>query len=502
MNRFVSRAIVVASLCGLVGCSGGDSPEDDGCPSGQVQNTATGECEPVDAQPDGGDATDTADANADTGTDHDDPWADGDGDGVPNVLDNCPEDHNPEQRDADDDGFGDACDNCPQAANRDQLDSSGDGVGDACSVEPAGPICSVQEGEFTRVAPSIYLVLDRSGSMQLDDGQARSRMERAKQGLDAISEQLADRLRLGLLVYPEHDDQCEAPGAELLPIGRHTADDIKASYVHLDADGITPTGGALRQVRTRDLLTEDGDDLDDRRTKVVVLITDGEPNDICGSGSQEYAVAQTEALHAAGARVYVVGFAFGGNQVNLSQMADAGGTKTHHTADDADELVDALSDISDAVISCSYELDPAPEDPQKIWVEIDGRLVERDSDHGFTYEAAHNTLSVHGDACDTLQGVDPDQPSPLEITLGCETSCEDARELYCENSGPECEDRISRQCKDCLLDGESCRDDDQCCSRHCVDGACREPCRPLRVSCQSSGQCCTGNCADGVCVGG
>lgn len=70
---------------------------------------------------------------------------DGDGDGIPDSIDNCPADPNPDQADGDGDGEGDACDddrdgdgvadvddNCPDEPNPDQADSDGDGIGDAC----------------------------------------------------------------------------------------------------------------------------------------------------------------------------------------------------------------------------------------------------------------------------------------------------------------------------------------------------------------------------------
>lgn len=70
---------------------------------------------------------------------------DADGDGIPDVADNCRSTYNPDQADRDRDGVGDACDNCPQVANAGQADSDHDGLGDACTVHYAETLI-VQEG--------------------------------------------------------------------------------------------------------------------------------------------------------------------------------------------------------------------------------------------------------------------------------------------------------------------------------------------------------------------
>jgi hypothetical protein len=62
---------------------------------------------------------------------------DRDGDGIPDVDDNCPDTPNPDQLDSDGDGRGNVCDNCPTTANPGQADGDGDGVGDLCDNCPA-----------------------------------------------------------------------------------------------------------------------------------------------------------------------------------------------------------------------------------------------------------------------------------------------------------------------------------------------------------------------------
>jgi hypothetical protein len=61
---------------------------------------------------------------------------DKDGDGVPDVSDNCVDVKNADQANEDGDAFGDACDLCPQIADSAAIDGDGDGIGDACDPNP------------------------------------------------------------------------------------------------------------------------------------------------------------------------------------------------------------------------------------------------------------------------------------------------------------------------------------------------------------------------------
>ncbi len=63
-------------------------------------------------------------------------FADQDGDGIGDNVDNCPTTANTGQADTDNDGVGDVCDNCPTTTNADQADTDSDGVGDACDACP------------------------------------------------------------------------------------------------------------------------------------------------------------------------------------------------------------------------------------------------------------------------------------------------------------------------------------------------------------------------------
>ncbi|MCM2272326.1 MAG: M12 family metallo-peptidase [candidate division Zixibacteria bacterium] len=95
-----------------------------------------------------------------------------DGDGVADVVDNCPLVANPLQSDVDGDGVGDACDNC-SLANSDQRDYDADGIGDLCDSCPSAYDPSQADldgdgrGDACDLCPTIFNPLDPDADSDL-----------------------------------------------------------------------------------------------------------------------------------------------------------------------------------------------------------------------------------------------------------------------------------------------------------------------------------------------
>jgi hypothetical protein len=135
----------------------------DGRKDGDEVN-GTVKTDPLDADSDNDEVDDGTEVQ--NGTDPNNPASfpllDKDGDGVSNLVDNCPTIPNPSQTDTDGDGAGNACDgdddndnvadgadNCPLTANAAQADIDEDGIGDVCDncANNANPLQENNDGD-------------------------------------------------------------------------------------------------------------------------------------------------------------------------------------------------------------------------------------------------------------------------------------------------------------------------------------------------------------------
>lgn len=472
-----------------------------------------------------------------TGTSGYDANRDDDGDGVADRLDNCVGVNNPGQADADGDRLGDACDNCPNVANYDQTDTDSNGTGDACEpLPPPGQVCETKESGFTQVKPSIYIVLDRSGSMDSGAGTGRTKWQEAVSGINAIADSLFDDARIGLSVYPNPSGS-DCSSRQQLTIGDHSAQTIKNSLNGVGPNGNTPTARAMRDVQG--FINDPNDMLNNVRPKAVILITDGATTESC-DGGHSGARARAAELEQQGIKTYAVGFGSGASPQQLNELAQSGGTNAmgaggtrYYIASSSATLVTALSNIAREVISCSYVLDaPAGTDLNKLWVDISGNPLTREPNNGFSVDAVGRTVTLHGSACETLRNGNP-ATTKLRIQVGCATPCQpDGEEVCdykdnncdgtidegCEGCSPEtcdgldndCDDVVDNGCPMCQLEGESCAADGECCYGSCRtdSSVCGPPCRPDGVVCETTADCCAGVCAKtagaqfGTCISG
>jgi hypothetical protein len=276
----------------------------------------------------------------------------------------------------------------------------------------AGPSSCVASGVETKLTPvELAFIFDRSGSMGED--------QKWDSVTAALREFFADANSTGLSAslqyFPLDADECSVSDYQTPEVAMRALPDpvaFDASMARHDPAGGTPTLPALRgaiEYASARAAQNPSDKV------LVVLVTDGEPND-CSSDVGNVSAAASNGL-ARGVPSYVIGV--GGSLSNLDAIAQGGGTQkailvsTGNPGQAKDELQKALQAIRGQAM-CELAIpDPGA-----------GKALDFDTVNvAFTPRGApKETLSYDKD-CAGGAGWHYDDPSkPTKIRL-CATSC-------------------------------------------------------------------------------
>ncbi|APR83408.1 putative secreted protein [Minicystis rosea] len=300
----------------------------------------------------------------------------------------------------------------------------------------AAGICQNTTHKLVIDPPTVYFVLDRSGSMAAPAPGGGTRYSAVQNAAADLVKSLQVFIRAGAAVFPGSADSCAA-GAEVFPPSYLNASGFRSATKNVVPNGGTPTAPTLTALLPK-ITALPG-------KKVLVLATDGAPNcnenatcqadectvnidgcppseacctqqqgcctpSLAGQGNcvdHKASVDAVAAFKAAGIKVYVIGIP--GSQAYekvLADMAIAGGAAVpaypfYYKVDDLSTISSVLGAAAGSVISCDFKLEDAPEDPTLTSVYLDKTLLPQDPKDGWTWSAP-DAITLNGAACANL----------------------------------------------------------------------------------------------------
>jgi len=338
------------------------------------------------------------------------------------------------------------------------------GEGSADAGEDAS--CGGENVPFDYRPPNVLLIFDRSCSMRrrLDDtsefgtgpDDGRTRWAVARDGLLGLTARFPSRVFWGLMAYPDPREGCDMPVDAEVPPGPGTAATIDAELrrAEIQPFGLcgldnSDTTTQPRQTPTADAMTSAmglTELMDPMRESFAIVVTDGGVS--CGVSDAELETL-TESLRTAGIPTAVVGFTTGATVTSLEAIASRGGLAnpagppSYYVADDAASLDTVFDEIARRVVSCTIGLTSTPPDPAALFVNENDVPLAEDAADGWTYDAASNSLTLHGASCDRLRS---GETTRLSISFGCPpTACEPMDEI-CNGFDDDCDDTVDESC--------------------------------------------------------
>lgn len=283
------------------------------------------------------------------------------------------------------------------------------GAGGGAGGAGGGNSCGGELFQASKVQANFLIVLDRSGSMEEILPAGGSKWALASDAVKKVTATHQAQIRFGLSMFPGAAKCTE--GANAVPVGDQTAPQISMALPATATGSGTPIGAALELASKRSELT------DATRSNFVLLVTDGMEN--CGGNP----ITPVKAMAARGIKTYVVGFGADVDANRLSQLATEGGTARltgtkYYQADDQASLNTAFQQIAAGAAGCDFKLAKAPPDVKKIFVAVDGNLINRDTTKqmGWDYNDTTGRITLYGGACDLVQ---KNAAAKVQIVYGC-----------------------------------------------------------------------------------
>lgn len=330
------------------------------------------------------------------------------------------------------DGAGDAGDG---DGDVDPSDVGGDGDGDGDGEGMPGDDnpgdgennCAETEVQFTQQIPTVQLLVDRSGSMTEDFGDFGNRWDALETVLfDAqggLATQLDGHVRFGLTTYTSENgwEGGTCPMLDQVDPTLNNADAMHDLYVSLSPVSDTPTGESIVQV------AQELADSDEVGPKVIIVVTDGEP-DTCDEpnpqNGQDMTVEAAELAHGLGVKTFVVSVGTDVSAGHLQDLANAGQgvgegdpDAAYFVGTDTGELVSSFESIVDEVRDCRLDLDGQLYDGLQTECEVlvNGQPVAYDDADGWKTNSS-TQIELVGQACEDIQGGDVD----ISVSCSCD----------------------------------------------------------------------------------
>ncbi len=331
--------------------------------------------------------------------------------------------------------------------------------------------CGESEFVLQAVPPNVMLVLDKSGSMVQNEWDADAdamtpdvtRWESLHNVVDFVVNNFNEEINFGALLFPSEAAVAQL-GEGACVVGNNPQVPVAVTNAAAVLDGI-PGAGATNiqgatpatsgvQVAREHLLT-----LDPTIDRFMILITDGAANcsadadtSMCpgpGCGLMEdydanLPIEVGAALADDEIPTYVIGIDIidalvgeepddgqvGANTFEeLNLVAEAGGRardgdEKFFNATNEIELMGALAEIAGQVVSCTIPLNPEPDAPRFVEIEISGEVIpfveNCETEDGWVYvnpDGPFDAIELCNSACDALA-----QSGELDATYGCPPS--------------------------------------------------------------------------------